>query len=78
MSGIGSGGLLDMTLRAKKVNLGSKGSFTEHPGRLHRALGIPLDKNLTAADLARGAHSPDPKVRRETASAKGFRAMVKK
>lgn len=56
----------------KKVDLGSKGSFTERPGALHRALGVPEGKKIPAGDLA-GHHSG--KVGRMIASAKGFKAM---
>jgi hypothetical protein len=56
----------------KKVDLGSKGSFTERPGALHRALGVPEGKKIPASDLA-GHHSG--KMGRMIASAKGFKAM---
>jgi hypothetical protein len=58
----------------KKVDLGSKGSFEEHPGALHRALHIPLGTKIPASDK-----EPEPgdseKLRRMKASAKGFAAM---
>jgi hypothetical protein len=58
--------------KTKTVNLGSKGSFQEHPGALHRALGIPEDKKIPEKDLE-GHHSG--RLGRMIASAKGFKAM---
>ncbi|MDR5729434.1 MAG: hypothetical protein RB191_18630 [Terriglobia bacterium] len=60
--------------KKKRVDLGSKGSFTEHPGGLHEALHIPMGSKIPASDL-----SPKPgdseHVRRMKASARGFKAM---
>lgn len=56
----------------KKVNLGSKGSFTVHKGALHRALGVPEGEKIPDEKLA-GHHSG--RLGRMIASAKGFRAM---
>lgn len=56
----------------KTVNLGSKGSFKEKPGALHRALGVPEGKKIPAKDLE-GHHSGH--LGRMIASAKGFKAM---
>jgi hypothetical protein len=61
-----------MKPKTKEVNLGSKGSFTEHPGALHEALGIPLGEKIPA-DKLKGHHSG--RLGRMIASAKGFRAM---
>jgi hypothetical protein len=58
--------------KTKKVDLGSKGSFTEHPGALHRALGVPEGKPIPKKDL-QGHHSG--RLGRMIASAKGFSAM---
>jgi hypothetical protein len=60
--------------KTKTVNLGSKGSFKEHPGALHRALGVPESEKIPAKDLA-GHHSG--RLGRMIASAKGFKAMAK-
>lgn len=60
--------------KTKTVNLGSKGSFKEHPGALHRALGVPEDEKILAKDLE-GHHSG--RLGRMIASAKGFKAMRK-
>lgn len=56
----------------KEVNLGSKGSFKERPGALHRALGVPEGKKIPEKMLE-GHHSG--KLGRMIASAKGFAAM---
>jgi hypothetical protein len=57
-----------------KVDLGSKGSFSVSKGGLHRALGIPEGKKLSAAQK-----EPKPgdseHVKHMKASAKGFAAM---
>ena len=60
--------------KTKTVNLGSKGSFKEHPGALHRALGIPEGEKIPEKDLE-GHHSG--RLGRMIASAKGFKAMDK-
>ncbi len=56
----------------KTVNLGSKGSFKEKPGALHRALGVPEGQKIPASKLE-GHHSGH--LGRMIASAKGFKAM---
>jgi hypothetical protein len=66
-----------VAVKRKRVDLGSKGSFTEHPGAEHRALGIPLGETIPASAHERAAHSSNPRLRRMEASAKGFRAMRK-
>lgn len=58
----------------KKVNLGSKGSFTEHPGALHRALGIAQGKKIPKSEEEAKEHGTG-RVAREARSALGFRAM---
>ena len=65
------------TKKVQNVDLGSHGDFNVHPGKLHAALGIPQDEKLTESDLARGARSASPATRRETASARGLKAMHK-
>lgn len=63
-----------MKMKTKTVNLGEKGSFKEHPGALHEALGIPLGDKVPAGDK-----QPKPgdssRLRRMKASARGFAAM---
>ena len=61
-------------MRTKTVNLGSKGSFKEHSGALHEALGIPLGEKIPEKKLE-GHHSG--RLGRMIASAKGFKAMKK-
>ena len=58
--------------KTKTVNLGSKGSFKEHPGALHRALGVPEGEKIPEKKLE-GNHSG--RMGRMIASAKGFKAM---
>lgn len=58
--------------KTKTVNLGSKGSFKEHPGALHRALGVPEGEKIPEKKLE-GHHSG--RLGRMIASAKGFKAM---
>lgn len=59
---------------AKTVDLGKKGSFKEHPGALHEALGIPLGEKIPASDK-----EPKPgdssRLKHEKSLAKGFSAM---
>lgn len=38
-------------------------AFSQHPGRLHRALGVPIGEKIPAARLAIAAHSSDPHMR---------------
>jgi hypothetical protein len=63
-----------MRTKTKKVDLGSKGSFSVKPGALHEMLGVPESKTIPASDL-----KPKPGdsslLRRRKASALGFKAM---
>jgi hypothetical protein len=61
-----------MKMKTKQVDLGSKGSFSVHPGALHEALGIPLGEKIPA-DKLKGHHSG--RLGRMIASAKGLKAM---
>ena len=58
----------------KKVDLGEKGSFEEHPGALHRALHVPLGEKIPASEK-----EPEPgdseHLKRMKASARGFAGM---
>ena len=58
--------------KTKTVNLGSNGSFQEHPGALHRALHVPEGQKIPESKLS-GHHSG--RLGRMIASAKGFKAM---
>lgn len=62
------------TKKTKTVDLGSRGSFHEHPGALHRALDVPEGEKIPAKDLE-GHHSGH--LGRMIASAKGFAGMKK-
>lgn len=64
-------------MASEEVNLGKKGKFKVRKGALHRALGVPEGKKLSASEMARASHSSNPKVRRMAASAKGLKAMAK-
>jgi len=60
--------------KTQHVDLGDKGSFTVHKGKLHQALGIPEDEKIPAS--AKEPHSGDsPEMKRMRASAKGFSKM---
>jgi len=60
--------------KTQHVDLGEKGGFTVHKGKLHRALGIPEDEKIPAS--AKEPHSGDsPEMKRMRASAKGFSKM---
>ena len=58
--------------KTKKVDLGEKGSFHEHPGALHRMLHVPEGEKIPESKLA-GHHTG--LLGRRIASAKGFKAM---
>ena len=60
--------------KTQHVDLGDKGSFTTHPGKLHRALGIPEDEKIPASRLE-SKPSDSSEMKHMKASAKGFRAM---
>ena len=59
----------------KTVNLGSKGSYTSHPGRLHRELGIPEDQKIGQKRERAALHSSNPQTRRDARSAIGYAHM---
>lgn len=59
----------------KKVDLGSAGSWTSHPGRLHRELGVPEGEKLGPARIDAALDSPNPQTRRDARSAKGYAGM---
>lgn len=58
--------------KKKTVNLGSKGSFQERPGALHRALGVPEGQKIPESKIEGHHHG---RLGRMIASAKGFKAM---
>jgi hypothetical protein len=60
--------------KTEHVDLGGKGSFTVHKGKLHAALGIPQSEKIPASD--KEPHAGDsPEMKRMRASAKGFSKM---
>ena len=63
------------TKKTHQVDLGSKGSFTTHPGALHEALHIPLGEKIGASRISEAENSSNPRVQRMARSAKGFAAM---
>jgi len=63
--------------KTKTVDLGKKGSWTSHPGRLHRELGVPEGQKLGEARISAALNSPNPQTRRDARAAKGYAAMRK-
>jgi hypothetical protein len=63
--------------KTKTVDLGSKGSWTSHPGRLHRELGVPTGEKLGGARIEAALDSKDPQTRRDARAAKGYAGMRK-
>ena len=61
-------------MKLKTVNLGSKGSFKEKPGALHKDLGISLGESIPKEREEQAAHGSGKTARRARA-ALGFRAM---
>ena len=49
----------------------------KHPGKLHRALGIPEGKKIPAKKMAKAAKSKNPTIRKEVALAKTLKKMKK-
>ena len=64
--------------KKKTVDLGEKGSWTSHPGRLHRELGVPTDQKLGGARIEAALNSDDPQTRRDARAARGYMGMKKK
>ena len=65
-------------MKTKKVDLGSKGSYTSHPGRLHEELGIPLGEKVGEERERKALKSSNPQTRRDAHSALGYAAMNKR
>jgi len=51
---------------------------TKNKGGLHRSLGVPAGKKITARQLAKGAKSKNTKVRKQVALAKTLSKLRKK
>lgn len=65
------------TKKVAVVDLGNKGSFKVHPGKLHRALGIPEGKPIPQERLREALRSKDPEIRDMARSAIGLEGMSK-
>lgn len=63
--------------KKKTVDLGSAGSWTSHPGRLHRELGVPQGQKLGPARIDAALDSSNPQTRRDARAAKGYAGMRK-
>jgi len=63
--------------KTKKVDLGKAGSWTSHPGRLHRELGIPEGQKIGQARERKALNSSNPQTRRDARSAIGYAHMGK-
>lgn len=63
--------------KTKTVDLGEKGSYTSHPGRLHRELGIPQGEKIGMERKREALHSSSPQTRRDARSAIGYASMGK-
>jgi hypothetical protein len=63
--------------KKKTVDLGEKGSWTSHPGRLHRELGVPQGEKLGTARISAAMDSDNPQTRRDARAAKGYAGMRK-
>lgn len=66
-----------MRMKTKTVDLGAEGSYTSHPGRLHRELGIPLGEKVGKERERAALKSSKPQVRRDARAALGYAAMKK-
>jgi hypothetical protein len=62
-------------MATKTVDLGKKGTFKEHPGLLHKHLGIPAGQKIGPERIAKAEHSSNPEIRKEAISAAGFEHM---
>ena len=51
---------------------------TKNKGGLHRSLGVPEGRKLSAAEIEAATHSKDPKIRRQARLAQTLGKMRKK
>ena len=63
--------------KTEKVDLGKKGGFTIHPGKLHKALGIPAGEKIGQKRISMALNSKSPAIRKMAVSAKGLTHMGK-
>jgi hypothetical protein len=61
--------------KTKRVNLGKKGSFTSHPGRLHRELNVAQGTKIPMARKRAALNSKNPQTRRDARAAIGYAHM---
>ena len=50
----------------------------KHPGKLHKELGIALDKKIPEKKLDKATHSKNPTIRKEAVLAKTLKSFRKK
>lgn len=53
-------------------------SATKNKGTLHRALGVPAGKNISAKKLMKASHSKNPTLKKEATLAKTLKGFKKK
>jgi len=73
---IGLGHKAHAKKKTQHVDLGEKGGFTVHKGKLHKALGIPEDETIPASKLE-SKPGDSSEMKHMKASAKGLKAMKK-
>lgn len=59
----------------KRVNLGSKGSFSVKEGSLHDMLHIPSDQKIGQEKMKAASHSSNPTLRKKAISGLGLSHM---
>lgn len=52
-------------------------AVSKHPGKLHRALGVPQGQKIPAKKLTKATHSKNPTLRREANLAKTLAKLRK-
>ncbi len=50
----------------------------KHPGKLHRELGVPEGKKISAKKLTKAAHSKNKTIKKEAVLAETLKKMKKK
>lgn len=63
--------------KTKRVDLGSAGSYTSHPGRLHKELGISQGGKIGVTRERAALKSTNQQTRRDARAALGYAAMRK-
>lgn len=64
------------TRKPERKTLGGE-TFTSHPGRLHRELGVPQREKIGEERERKALKSSNPQTRRDARSALGYAAMRK-